>query len=104
MSTVFVWADNMLTTGHSWPGHAAVNIGGFTPPAAGIANYVSWWPGGGDDPGDQGKKKPRELADPEPNIVEDICLETYLPDYIIRLNETWGQRNAMQAKWNEVRG
>jgi hypothetical protein len=105
MSTIIVWANNMLTTGHGWPGHAAVNIGAFTPPAAGIQNYVSWWPGGGEDLADQGKKKAgAELADPEPNIVADIALETYLPDYIIRLNETWGQRNAMQARWNEIRG
>jgi hypothetical protein len=126
---VFIWEQNMYRNqrvkGHTWPGHTSINIGKkfdkefdasavpedanvlqmLSEHAAGLSrNYVSWWPGGtngGFGAGAVFKKSPR--ARKNVSLTTDIVLEGYLPDHVIRLDATAGQKADMLAAWAEIR-
>jgi hypothetical protein len=97
MSYVFIWANNVMTTGHGWPGHVSMNIGGVT--IARFTNdedYVSWWPK------TEETKKESSLGQNINHVVTDISREGYLPDYIYELADTLEKRAAMQACWKAI--
>ena len=115
-SYLIIWEENIFThkkskSGHTWPGHAALNIGEVFDPPVGITNvapnnnYVSWWPDEGVSFGPGavfggGKTK----ASPHTTLMEDIECEGYLPDYVIKLHVyNPDMLNYMQAEWNAIR-
>jgi hypothetical protein len=115
MSYVLIWENNMLpggrrgqTGGHSWVGHASMNIGDtFNPQSLGFddtwTNYVSWIPYTSDD-----VKEKRVLGyaaksagGSNGNFLQDLYYETYWPDHVIHIPDT-GDLLAAEAKWKEV--
>jgi hypothetical protein len=98
MCTVLIWENNIIDTGHTWIGHAAMKIGGnWTGPNVDDDDYVSWWPDG-----PSGKKEEAD-ADPNKHLVTDILSEGYLPDHIIEINTTPNQELVMKAAWIAIR-
>jgi hypothetical protein len=98
MSFVVLWANNVVTTGHAWPGHAAMNIGPLkvrrrTEPE----EYVSWWPLTTETKTESARGTNHE------HVIDDVCSEGYLPDYVFRLADDDGRNLRMRAVWNEIR-
>ncbi|WP_427024287.1 hypothetical protein ACP4J4_17570 [Aureimonas ureilytica] len=94
MTTVLIWNNNEVTTGHSYPGHASLQIGVNWATAD---DYVSWVPAEG-SPSDGNHRKGRANS-----ILYDLSLEGCAPDHILfmpgGLNE-----NAMRAEWYKTKG
>ena len=115
-SYVIVWENNtfghMKVKGHTWPGHASLNIGEeFESLNFGFGmgeTYVSWWPS---DDADDGKAKGSDkgglkgLSGPgERNMYfgKDIRLEGYLPDHVICLESDTDREARMVAAYKEI--
>lgn len=109
-SYVFVWENNTFghqkVSGHTWPGHSAMNIGKefwFSDDGATQQNYVSWWPSEGASFGVLGalfgknQKGGFTLC-----LMDDVENEGYLPDHVIELQTTAKQEGQMMAEWKSV--
>ncbi|MBM3979883.1 MAG: hypothetical protein FJ304_06295 [Planctomycetes bacterium] len=112
-SYVIVWENNTFghqkVSGHTWPGHFAINIGNIFDDAdmARVFNsYVSWWPGEGADFGVKGvikaMFKKAQKGDRNLTFDEDVDAEGYLPDHFIKLDTTDEQEKKMKAEWLSV--
>jgi hypothetical protein len=115
-SYVIIWENNTFghqkVNGHTWPGHAAMNIGEHfhnsgDPPAQN--SYVSWWPTGGTGFGvkDVIKAFVKDIFKPQEGRMHltfygDVNYERYLPDHIIRLESTEQNEDRMRAAWKAV--
>jgi hypothetical protein len=112
-SYVIIWENNTFghqkVSGHTWPGHAAMNIGdsfdnGEVDPI--LNNYASWWPGEGADFSIGGIIKSlftkSQKGDFNFSIIDDIESETYLPDHVIKLDTSRDQQMLMKSEWRSV--
>lgn len=111
-SYVIVWENNTLghraVSGKTWPGHAALNIGGTfdSRKKRGKNGYVSWFPAEFADFNAKGVLK-AVFTRPQAGVRhcyfdEDVDAETYLPDHIIRLDSSEESELKMLAAWKEV--
>jgi hypothetical protein len=111
-SYVIVWENNTFghrkVEGRTWPGHAAMNIGGiFDKGAVSVAmnSYVSWWPSDGASFGVKDLMKSvftSQKGDHNPTIIDDIGSEGYLPDHVIFMNSSDDSEANMKAEWRTV--
>ncbi|NOJ92160.1 hypothetical protein HMI51_04270 [Corallococcus coralloides] len=100
MSTVFIWNNNAVTFGRSYPGHASLNIDGIWPQKYATNHehrHVSWFPGNNQS------HSGHDQADPKLNVLQDLVAEGYAPDHIIRIPSNGIQEPAMRAAWDEIR-
>jgi len=100
-STVFIWNNNLVTNGHDYGGHAAINIG----------NTLAWkttdnctesfvgWTGAYDESGNR-KKQGKAIL----NIFHDISMMEYAPDHIIEIPTTFDNESKMRSHWQEILG
>ena len=117
MSLVYIWENNLLpggrtklTGGHTWVGHASMNIGDALDPLpteqAAVANmHVSWVPGGDSDVKEK-RLKGYALQSSGTNIshiVYDVGYETYWPDHVIQLPDGKADLLKAQAAWKDIR-
>lgn len=118
---VIIWENNMggnkKLKGHTWPGHAAINLGdhfdeqrdgkyGVTGPTdapGALFNYVSWFPSEGSDFGFLDIFKFKQLGSPNSSFIDDIQCEGYYPDHVIKLACSDNALNQMIAEWRLIR-
>ena len=94
MSIVLIWNNNMVTTGHSYPGHAALQIGynwGNT------ESYVSWIPDSMTGP-DGGARLAKKHS-----VLQDLSFEGCAPDHILLMPEDLDVPK-MRAEWGKIKG
>lgn len=124
MTTVFVWQNRFTGSGHTWTGHASMNITdtyidnrplelkegttntmqpnsesvGLT---QGTIDHVSFWPGSGGNFADGWKPGIKFAAKTKPSLFADVALETYAPDHVIRIKGL--NILKMGSKWQSIR-
>ena len=116
--------------GRTWPGHSSIYIGDhfdpgtFTPTNQDLAsasaaataaayaayqntlsrNYVSYWaPALGATFGVADVFGKRGIATTKQSVADDIKIETYLPDWVIKLDTDTAKENKMLAEWATIR-
>lgn len=111
-SYVFVWENNLGSNkkvrGHTWPGHASMNIGEYFGQRVdnyedSNRNYVSWFPSKGADFGFAALFAKKQRGTALSSIISDIRSEGYFPDHIIRMACSMEAIDGMLTEWNLIR-
>ncbi|MCG8470726.1 MAG: hypothetical protein MI742_02595 [Desulfobacterales bacterium] len=102
MTTVFIWNNHKMSIGgHTWFGHASMNITDIWAKAYGdknMDNYISWVP---ED--EKLSHSGHQQGFAQANIFTDLVYEGYAPDHIIRLPATPMQVEKMLAQWHKAK-